>query len=190
MPRNNEASLRVSVFRELVSQARAGAHTLPNTGSASYNLTHGIMLRSPLQILRFIQETRMSQHNKSRNITTPDGRYLLRKLSIGCHSASRHCCRKLQPHCVSLSGQSSLRCASPQSGLWNRRQTERKNGSRFLFGAPNLSSRLPPVGPPSDRVRSDCRPAEQAPGTLGKHQTHIRCFYAFASHVSASSCLA
>ena len=30
------------------------------------------------------------------------------KLSIGCHSAARHCCRKLQPHFVSLSGKISF----------------------------------------------------------------------------------
>ncbi len=39
-----------------------------------------------------------------------------------------------------------------------------------------------PVGPRSDRVRSTCRVAEQAPQTLGKHQTHIRSFYAFAEY--------
>ena len=51
----------------------------------------GIMLRTPLQILRFIQQTHTSQHNKPRNITIPFG----------------HCFRKLKP--LSL-------CSSPVCG--------------------------------------------------------------------------
>ena len=42
------------------------------------------------------------------------------------------------------------------------RQTETKNGSGS-FGTPIHSFRQPSGGPPSDRIRSDCRPAEQAP---------------------------
>jgi len=58
---------------------------LEGEAAASCKFTDDILLRSPLQILRFIQETHMSQYNNLRNITIRSVRAAVKypSLSVG-----------------------------------------------------------------------------------------------------------
>jgi len=72
------------------------------------------MLRTPPQRSKLVQQTHTSQHNGLRNITIPSGHYLplANYFSTSFPSALLHCCRKLQPHCVSLAGAGLQDCHS------------------------------------------------------------------------------